>query len=108
MPLTAGPSSPALVHIVGPRGDTWSGYVAECRCLTHADSVPSLSIRQGDRRILVTCFAGCVRDDVLRKLPRMRRAEHCTSPTPQTRSRQMLNESGIRLSMSEARWQDGI
>src|SRR3546814_19282255 len=42
-----------------------------CRCPAHADKNPSLALRQGDRGILVTCFAGCERSDVLRELSRV-------------------------------------
>ena len=44
-----------------------------CRCPAHADRTPSLSIRQGDRGILVTCHAGCDSRDVLRELSRIAR-----------------------------------
>lgn len=82
MPLTAKRPSQELVDIVGALGGTWSGYVAMCRCPAHADSDPSLSIRQGDRDILVTCFAGCSRDDVLRELRRVRPGQHYAPPDP--------------------------
>ena len=42
------------------------GYVA--RCPVHDDRSPSLSIRDGDDRVLVTCFAGCNRRDILAEL----------------------------------------
>ena len=41
-----------------------------CHCPCHADRTPSLSIRQGDRAILVTCHAGCDSRNVLRELRR--------------------------------------
>lgn len=82
MPLTAKRPSQELVDLVGALGGTWSGYVAMCRCPAHADSDPSLSIRQGDRGILVTCFAGCSRDDVLRELRRVRLGQHYALPDP--------------------------
>lgn len=59
MPLTAKRPSQELADIVGTLGGTWSSHVAMCRCPAHTDSNPSLSIRQGERGILVTCFAGC-------------------------------------------------
>jgi hypothetical protein len=59
-----------LVDLVGSLGGTWHGRTAMCRCPAHADDTPSLSLRQGNRGILVTCFAGCNRDDVLRELRR--------------------------------------
>lgn len=82
MPLTALRPSQELVDIVGALGGTWSGHVAMCRCPTHADSDPSLSLRQGDRGILVTCFAGCSREDVLRELRRIKPGQHYAAPNP--------------------------
>ncbi|MDX3911710.1 MAG: toprim domain-containing protein [Sphingobium sp.] len=71
MPLTALRPSQELVDLVGSLGGTWHGRTAMCLCPAHADRTPSLSLRQGDRGILVTCFAGCGRDDVLRELRRV-------------------------------------
>ena len=82
MPLTAKRPSQELVDMVGALGGTWSGYVAMCRCPAHGDRDPSLSIRQGDRGILVTCFAGCTREDVLRELRRVRPAQRYALPDP--------------------------
>lgn len=80
MPVTARRPSQDLVDIVGALGGRWSGYVAMCRCPAHSDSDPSLSLRQGDRGILVTCFAGCAREDVLRELSRVRSGRHYPIP----------------------------
>lgn len=82
MPLTARRPTQELVDIVGTLGGSWRGYVAMCRCPAHADRDPSLSLRQGDRSILVTCFAGCSRDDVLRELRRLRPGQHYAQPDP--------------------------
>jgi hypothetical protein len=82
MPLTAKRPSQELVDIVGALRGTWNGYVAMCRCPAHADSDPSLSIRQGDRGILVTCFAGCSREAVLLELRRVRPGRHYAPPDP--------------------------
>ena len=46
-------------RLVEALGGTWHGFNAMCRCPVHADHTPSLSIRQGERGLLVTCFAGC-------------------------------------------------
>ncbi|WP_458732842.1 DUF7146 domain-containing protein [Sphingobium xenophagum] len=62
-----------LRSLVKSLGGTWSGDIAICRCPAHADRTPSLSIRQGDRSILVTCHAGCESRDVLRELARIAR-----------------------------------
>lgn len=80
MPLTAKRPTQELVDIVGTLGGKWAGYVAMCRCPAHNDSNPSLSIRQGDRGVLVTCFAGCAREDVLRELGRVRSGHHYPIP----------------------------
>ncbi len=56
-----------VAHLKG----TWHGTVAMCRCPAHQDRTPSLSIRQGDRGILVTCHAGCDSVTVLRELSRI-------------------------------------
>jgi hypothetical protein len=58
------------LRLVDRLGGTWHGNVAMCRCPAHNDRTPSLSIRQGDRSILVTCFAGCDSADVLRAIAR--------------------------------------
>lgn len=72
MTLIAQRPTQDLIDLVGTLGGTWHGRTAMCRCPAHADNTPSLSIRQGDRGILVTCFAGCDRGDVLRELRRIR------------------------------------
>lgn len=68
MTLAAHRPSQELIDLVGALDGTWHGRTAMCRCPAHADRTPSLSLRQGDRGILVTCFAGCDRSDVLRAL----------------------------------------
>jgi hypothetical protein len=87
MPLTAERPSQELIDIVGALGGTWSGYVAMCPCPAHADSDPSLSLRQGHHDILVKCFAGCASEDVLRELRRIRLTRHYDPPPPSTASR---------------------
>lgn len=71
MSLVALKPSQELVDLVGSLGGQWHGRVAMCRCPSHADNRPSLSLRQGNRGILVTCFAGCDRENVLRELRRV-------------------------------------
>lgn len=68
MPLTALQPSQHLVDLVAALGGRWQGYAAICRCPAHADRTPSLSLRQGQREVLVTCFAGCRPEDILREL----------------------------------------
>ena len=101
MPLTAKRPTQELIDIVGALGGTWSGYIAMCRCPAHSDSDPRLSIRQGDRGILVTCFAGCSReDDQVATIRHPRR--------PIRNARPMSSGSGSRLAMFEAPWPSAI
>ncbi|MCF8709585.1 DUF7146 domain-containing protein [Rhizorhapis sp. SPR117] len=76
MPLTTRRPTQETIDLVGALGGTWHGRTAMCLCPAHADTTPSLSIRQGDRGILVTCFAGCTREDVLRELRRVQIRRH--------------------------------
>jgi hypothetical protein len=46
-------------------GNWWS-----CRCPGHEDRSPSLSIRDGDRALIVKCWSGCAARDVLAELRR--------------------------------------
>lgn len=87
MALVALKPSQELVDLVGSLGGNWHGRVAMCRCPAHDDTTPSLSIRQGDRGILVTCFAGCHREDILRELRRVpSRGRFRYTDAPSTRS----------------------
>ena len=71
-----------LVDLVGALGGTWHGNSAMCRCPAHTDGTPSLSIRQGDRGMLVTCFAGCDAGDILRELDRIPIGRRYEPPVP--------------------------
>lgn len=71
MAITANKPSQMMVDLVGALGGRWDGYIATCRCPAHTDKTPSLSLRQGDRGLLVTCFAGCDAADILRELGRV-------------------------------------
>jgi hypothetical protein len=51
-------------------GGRWSGAWWSCRCPAHDDRSPSLSIRDGDRRLIVRCWGGCDPRDVLAELRR--------------------------------------
>lgn len=81
MPLISRRPGQHLVDLVGALGGTWSGYTAICRCPAHSDGTPSLSLRQGDRSILVHCYAGCSRSDVLRELRQINPAHSFAIPT---------------------------
>jgi hypothetical protein len=61
--MTAG----AFADLLGARPSGSGKWQA--RCPAHADTLPSLSIREGqDGRVLVHCFAGCTSTAILAKL----------------------------------------
>jgi hypothetical protein len=68
MTLIALRPSPRMVDLVGTLGGEWHGYAAQCHCPAHDDHDPSLSIRQGNRGLLVHCFAGCAPAAILSAL----------------------------------------
>ena len=80
MAIIANRPSQQMVDLVGALGGEWHGNVATCRCPAHTDKTPSLSIRQGDRGLLVTCFAGCDAADILRELARIPLGRRYTPP----------------------------
>ena len=82
MTITARQPSQELIDIVGALGGRWHGPAAMCRCPAHADQTASLSLRQGDKGILVHCFAGCQPEDVLRELTRIKPGR--SYPRPET------------------------
>ncbi|MEP3145518.1 DUF7146 domain-containing protein [Qipengyuania citrea] len=98
MAITARQPSQELVDLVGALGGRWHGPSAMCRCPAHADQTASLSLRQGDKGILVHCFAGCAPDDVLRELGRIKpgrvypRPETTTPRDPSELVRRMWSE----------------
>jgi hypothetical protein len=55
------------------------GYLVRCPC--HDDATASLSLRSGTKAILVHCFAGCSRDEILAEL-RNRRVWQARDPKP--------------------------
>ncbi len=69
------------VDIVAALRGRWHGSYAMCLCPAHADATPSLSVRQGQRSILVHCFAGCDNADVLRAIGQLGPRAHAPMPT---------------------------
>lgn len=69
--LTAHAPFQDLINLVGALRGTWHGRTAMCLCPVRADKSPNLALRQGDRGVLITCFAGYHRADVLRDLARV-------------------------------------
>ncbi|MEE4208230.1 MAG: toprim domain-containing protein [Parvularcula sp.] len=64
------PTQNSMDIVAALRGQ-WHGAYAICHCPAHDDRRPSLSIRQGDKGLLVHCFAGCEPKDVLREIARL-------------------------------------
>lgn len=54
--------------VVERLGGHWRPGGAMCHCPVHDDAHPSLSVRVGERCLLVKCFAGCAPADVLRAI----------------------------------------
>ena len=69
------------IDIVAALKGRWHGSYAMCVCPAHADRTPSLSVRQGERGILVHCFAGCRSEDVLREISRTKPILNSPSPS---------------------------
>lgn len=59
-----------------------SGSGWKAKCPAHADSDPSLSIREGERGLLVHCFAGCPVEDIIAALELAMRDLFTDTPTP--------------------------
>jgi hypothetical protein len=73
--------SQELIDIVASLKGQWHGHYAMCRCPAHADDDPSLSLRQGDRGIIVHCFAGCSPHDVLREIAALPKTVGAPAPS---------------------------
>jgi hypothetical protein len=56
--------------LTGRVGGRWYGSYGAARCPVHDDRNPSLSIRDGERSVLVKCHAGCDPRDIMAALPR--------------------------------------
>ena len=61
---------PLVDEIVERLGGKWANGAGMCRCPTHDDRSPSLSVRVGDRSLFFHCFSGCDTLDVLHALRR--------------------------------------
>ncbi len=66
--LVARRPSQQTVDLAAALRGRWHGSYAMCICPAHDDCSPSLSVRQGDRGILVHCFAGCRSEAVLKAI----------------------------------------
>ncbi len=84
-----------------------SGRGFTALCPAHSDGHPSLSIREGDRGILIRCWAGCSIESVCRALGiRPRDLFYDERPDPrrnaETRSRRGMENARFRLGMKKA------
>ena len=72
-----GDTGPGLTGRIGGR---WYGCYGAARCPVHDDRDPSLSIRDGERSVLVKCHAGCNPSDIMAALHRDRRWRDIREP----------------------------
>ena len=67
-------SAARIAHVLRGAPIAGGGFICRCPVPTHGagrgDRNASLSVKDGDSRLLVTCFAGCDRRDVLAELRR--------------------------------------
>jgi putative DNA primase/helicase len=66
--------------LTGRIGGRWYGSYGAARCPVHDDRDPSLSIRDGERRVLVKCHAGCDPRDIIAALQREGRWRNAREP----------------------------
>lgn len=83
-------------------GGHWHGHYGLCRCPAHADTRPSLRIAGGQTNILVHCFAGCRRGEILRAL-----RDFETGPSPSNPSAIAEPRPTISLWTMQRIWGEG-
>jgi Toprim domain len=66
-------------------GGRWQGRYGIARCIAHGDHNPSLSIIDGERGPILTCFAGCDWRDIRAELQRRGLLEGKTRQPPRIR-----------------------
>jgi putative DNA primase/helicase len=82
------------------------GYLVRCPC--HDDKTASLSLRWGTHGILLHCFAGCAREQVIAELRRLglwplrRHVNVCPSPSSKPPSRQGEQSSATVVPVIDA------
>lgn len=58
----------AARELTRARGGRWHGTYGYVRCPAHDDGRPSCRVRDGERRLLLHCHAGCAPADILKAL----------------------------------------
>jgi putative DNA primase/helicase len=58
--------------LIARLGGRWHGFYGTTRCPAHDDRAPSLTIRDGDRGVLLKCHAGCDPGAIIAALTRQR------------------------------------
>jgi len=83
------------------------GYVA--RCPAHADRHPSLSVSEGERGILVKCWAGCTTKEIVGALGLTMRDLFYDSDQPASDWRSAYRERVLKRQRQEAaQYVDGL
>lgn len=93
-------------EIVAALRGRWSGDRGMCRCPSHPDKVPSLSVTERDGKVLWHCFAGCSQTEVQRALANMSLLDRAPSAdaVPWAPPRKCPDATQqVRLRMAEAR-----
>jgi hypothetical protein len=88
-------------------GGRWHGRYGTARCPCHEDHTPSLSIIDGQHGPVTTCFAGCDRRDIRRRLYRQgllnsSRARQFTADSLNSRRNDPTNQERARILWQEA------
>jgi putative DNA primase/helicase len=87
-----------------PSGAWW-----RCRCPVHGSRGATLALRDGDRGLIVKCFGGCDRRDVLTELYRRRLISETVPRLPEflrstTRARAPIIDDGDRIASASHIW----
>jgi putative DNA primase/helicase len=78
-----------------------------CRCPAHNDRAPSLSLRDGDRALIVRCWAGCDPRDVLtmlRRLGLIARRGGDARPVPMPHRGEDREDAARRINLARRIW----
>ncbi|MBW7849991.1 MAG: toprim domain-containing protein [Rhodospirillales bacterium] len=93
----------AIAKALGGRkaGGAWS-----CRCPAHDDRNPSLVISDGNKGLLVHCYAGCEPIDVLSALRRLRLVDGRPLEQPRHRHIEHRDDDAQRTAVAQRIWRE--
>lgn len=79
--------------LTGRIGGRWYGSYGAARCPVHDDRTPSLSIRDGERSVLVKCHAGCDPWDIMAALQRDRHWRDLREPREKAKPKRSAKDT---------------